>query len=86
MFIANDVAPFPPLGGEVETVSERQTHTSYLRLIITFGLSLAVSELLAFVCGQKNDVMPISPLGGVTGQISRRILKGSTRLPIRDLL
>ena len=28
--------------------------------------------------------MPISPLDGVAGQISRRILKGRTRLPIRD--
>src|SRR5208282_4442017 len=116
----------------VNADSERQSTTSYLRLIITFGLSLTVSKLLAFVCGPEvtscrfirwvasyvkvqcgfgkavpdflfainynfwsisyrfrvisiclwtgNDVMPISPLGGVAGQSSMRILKGSTRL------
>ena len=31
-----------------------------------------------------NDVMPVSPLGGVAGQMSIRILKGSFRLPICD--
>ena len=31
-----------------------------------------------------NDVMPISPLDGVAGQMLKRILKGGTRLPIRD--
>ena len=45
---------------------------------ITFGLSLTVSKLLAFVCGpEKNDVMPVSPLGGVIGQSSVQIRKGS---------
>jgi len=67
---------------KVKADSERQSQPSYLRLIITFGLSLTVSELLAFVW-TENDVMPIFPLGGVVGQISRRILKGSIRLPIR---
>ena len=31
-----------------------------------------------------NDVMPVSPLGGVVGQRSMRIMKGSPRLPIYD--
>ena len=78
--------PISPLsaGGIAGQISRRILKGSALlpvsRFIITFGLSLTVSELLAFVCGQwtKNDVIPIYPLGGVAGQILRQILKGIT--------
>ena len=49
--------PVSPLGGvfysKFNADSERQFPTSYLRLIITFGLSLVVFELLTFVCGSE---------------------------------
>ena len=38
---------------KVNTDSETQSPTSYLWLIITLGLSLTVSELLAFICGPE---------------------------------
>ena len=66
---------------KVKPDSERQTQTSYLQLITTFGISLTVSKSLAFVCGPNNDIMPVSPLGVVVGQRSRRILKGRPRHP-----
>ena len=38
---------------KISADSERRSPISYLRLIITFGLSLTVSELLVFVCGPE---------------------------------
>ena len=37
----------------IKADSKRQYPTSYSRFIMTFGLSLTVSELLAFVCGPE---------------------------------
>ena len=70
-----------------KTDSERQLPTSYLWLMLTFALSRTVSELYAilvifYVTG--SDVTPISPLGGVAGQILCWILKGSDRFPVSD--
>ena len=53
---------------------------------MTFGLSLTVSELLAFVCGPGNDVMPVSPLGGVVGQRSMRYLKAAPTSHLRLII
>ena len=61
MWTGNDVMTVSPLDGVVGQSStrilnsERQSPTSYLQLIITFGLSLTVSKLLAFVCGPERS-------------------------------
>ena len=67
---------------QIKADSERLTQTSNMRLIITLCLSLTVSELNSICLWTGNDVMPVSPLGGVVGQRSMQILKGSPRLPI----
>ena len=79
---------FYPLGGVSGQMSMRilkGSPTTYLRLIITFGLSLIVSEL-GICLWTGNDVMAVSPLGGIVGRRSMWILKGSPRLPIYDYL
>ena len=52
--------------------AEWQLPTSYLRLMLTFTLSCAVSELYAILVifyETGSDVTPISPPGGVKCQI-----------------
>ena len=68
---------------KIKADSERLTQTTNLRLIMTLCLYLTVSESISFVV-TGNDVMLVSRLGGVVGQRSLRILKGSPRLPIYD--
>ena len=68
---------------KVKADSERQSQPSYLRLIITLWSISHRFRVISVFVWTENDVMPIFPLGGVVGQISRRILKGSIRLPIR---
>ena len=53
---------------KVKPNSERQTHTSYLRLITNFGLSLVRFRVISICLWTGTDVMPVSPLGGVVGQ------------------
>ena len=71
------------------TDSERQLPTSYLCLMLTFALSLTVSELYAILVifyETGSDVTPISPPGGVSSQIKLQIMNSNCRLPISDLL
>ena len=54
------------------TDSERQLPTSYWCLMLTLALSRTVSELYAILVifdVTGSDVTPISPPGGVAGQI-----------------
>src|SRR5664279_310963 len=70
---------------KVNSDSERPTTISYKWLIITFSLGGTVFELLAFLLYRLltgNDVIAISPLGGVACQMFGRILNALPRYPI----
>ena len=71
---------------KVNADSERQSPTSYLRLIITFGL-YSISDrfqVISICLCAGNEVIPVSSLGGVVSERSMRIMKGSPLVPSCD--
>ena len=81
LWTGNDVMPVSPLGGVV-----RQSSMQILKAVPDFLFAINYNfwsisyrfRVISICLWTGNDVMPISPLGGVAGQISRWILKGST--------
>ena len=79
--------PISPLSGDAGQRSVRILKGGH-RLPICDQLKLLVYLLpfrvTSIYLWTGNDVMPISPLGGVVGKRSVCILKGGPRLPICD--
>ena len=80
--------PVSPLGGVVGQMSMRILKGSprlpiYLSMVNYNFWSISYRfRVISIYLVTGNDVIPVSPLGGLVGQRSMRILKGSPRLPI----
>ena len=79
--------PISPLGGVVgqRSVQILKGGHHFLFAINYNFRSISYRFRVTSIClWTENDVMPISPLGGVVGQRSVQILKGGQRFPVCD--